>query len=39
MNRRMEIAAEVWFWVDPKVTDVLLMNGGDILYLAYWMRQ
>jgi dipeptidase E len=28
------------FWV-PKVqeTDVLLVNGGDPLYLCYWMRQ
>ena len=27
-------------WV-PKVqaTDILLVNGGDTLYLAYWMRQ
>ena len=32
------ISKEVWV---PKVqeTDVLLVNGGDPLYLGYWMRQ
>ena len=30
--------AERWVpWVSE--TDVLLVNGGDALYLAYWMRQ
>jgi dipeptidase E len=32
------IAAEKWVpWV--RETDVLLVNGGDPLYLCYWMRQ
>ncbi|MFF3165795.1 Type 1 glutamine amidotransferase-like domain-containing protein [Streptomyces sp. NPDC003273] len=32
------IGAERWVpWVQE--TDVLLVNGGDALYLAHWMRQ
>src|SRR5262249_56483770 len=32
------IDAERWVsWV--RETDVLLVNGGDALYLCYWMRQ
>jgi dipeptidase E len=32
------IDAERWVaWV--RATDVLLVNGGDALYLCYWMRQ
>ena len=32
------IEAERWVsWV--RETDVLLVNGGDALYLCYWMRQ
>jgi len=28
------------YWMDlVKQTDVFLVNGGDALYLAYWMRQ